>query len=543
MKSLFTAVFAILILSQMAFGQGRGERSEMDGERKLSRVIDGQQVGISTEAVNRDFSSIEGNVLKTGTTAYGFMTYDPLGQLISGPSKFGLGSPDEIQNIASASLWGMVLGGCMANEKWYAMEDDGGISYLWEIDIETGVMTEKTSTFPTVNALTYNQSNDTMYYISSDGAFQSIDLKTFQLNYISTISTTAKGLACNMYGELYAVDITDDVLLKIDTKGNFEIVGELGVDLNYSQDLEFDKNNDVLYLSGYEEGKGSGLYTIDVVSGKASLISPFQNGAIITSLAIPYQYDAIMPDKAEQLVVQSDENGELIASVSWVNPSVNIQGGNLESIAQVLVYRNDELVATITDGEPGGTNTIEDLDVPERGLYTYRVVSQDQYGNGMASMVEVFIGEDVPAAPMNVTLASEEGKGKLTWDAPVTGLHNNYFDGENLSYTIERSDGVVVIENMAGTTEYIDDVIMVTDQYRYNILVSNDLGLGGNANSNTAVLGSDDVIFVENFITGFVPDGWSVEGPLAQSWVLSESAQAGGTAPEANFEWGLVTTG
>lgn len=125
-----------------------------------------------------------------------------------------------------------------------------------------------------VTGLAHDVVNDVTYMVAVDGTasyLYSLDenFNATSIGYIS--STLIIGIACDSNGDLYGVDMGTDNLVSIDkTTAEFTVVGALGIDLNYAQDIGFDRATNQLYGGLYSSF--GGWYTIDVETGLANLI-------------------------------------------------------------------------------------------------------------------------------------------------------------------------------------------------------------------------------------------------------------------------------
>ena len=104
-------------------------------------------------------------------------------------------------------------------------------------------------------------------------------------------------IACDANGSLYGWDAKfsgDSYLYKIDIEtGEATTVGSLGMTLCYSQDGDFCKEDDILYLAAYTiaPSNGSYLYECDKQTGECNLVGQFGNNHYATILVIPYDYN------------------------------------------------------------------------------------------------------------------------------------------------------------------------------------------------------------------------------------------------------------
>jgi len=131
-----------------------------------------------------------------------------------------------------------------------------------------------------VTSLAYKQPGGPMYAGATNG-FQSIlytlNLSTAAASLVGTI-TNCDLLACfamNCAGELYAIELTDDIVLKINTlTGAGTIIGPFGIDANYDQSCRFDVTTNTLYWFAYNVTLGCGqLRIINLYTGGSTLIS------------------------------------------------------------------------------------------------------------------------------------------------------------------------------------------------------------------------------------------------------------------------------
>ena len=105
-------------------------------------------------------------------------------------------------------------------------------------------------------------------------------------------------------------------------------------------------------------------------------------------------------------------------------------------------------------------------------------------------------------------------------------------------YTIVRSDGEeMTLEGMG--TSFTDNSVAVAGNYNYTVIANNGVGTGLESVSNTVLFAPAGTLAFESFEV-FPPEGWTTVGG---NWKLGESDNAGGTAPEAQFNWNPAATG
>ncbi len=97
---------------------------------------------------------------------------------------------------------------------------------------------------------------------------------------------------------------------------------------------------------------------------------------------------------------------DLKVRLSWTNPAATLDGTPLETIEQVVVMRDNEVVATITDAIPGATLEFEDVGVPRYDVFHYAVyaVANGRIGKH-ANVMKVLVG---PSCPWQVIMTTTD---------------------------------------------------------------------------------------------------------------------------------------
>lgn len=188
---------------------------------------------------------------------------------------------------------------------------------------------------------------------------------------------------------------------------------------------------------------------IHIISAKS------QGTATIDNISLAKGVSALVPDTVTNLKAEAGAKGALTVRLSFDKPTKASNGAPLSNpINKVVVYRNGEPVAVITDADSLASSPIVYNDVLTfPGLYIYGVQAINADGESDHLNVEVFVGEDIPTAPVNVKFVDHEnGTGTLSWELPSTGEHGGYVNKENVSYQVRTSDGDLVAENVKATT-------------------------------------------------------------------------------------------
>lgn len=144
------------------------------------------------------------------------------------------------------------------------------------------------------------------------------------------------------------------------------------------------------------------------------------------------------PGKAENMKVTPGAKGALNATVTFNVPAKRLNGEPLESVSEVLLYRDKELLATMTGKAPGQECSYEDNTV-SNGLHTYTVTAFNEDGRGEDCETTAFVGVDVPGPISNLKIVedwqNEPGTVVVSWDAPSeVGQNGGYVDTSTLKY-------------------------------------------------------------------------------------------------------------
>ena len=233
---------------------------------------------------------------------------------------FDLATPGTFTTIATLTLTGtnFICAGSWADNTWYVAEYyDSGDYTLGTIDPSDGTYTVLGAMGAGINALAYDNVTNTMYGAGYDGASNS---QLYSINLSTGVATLIGdagagiiiGLACNTGGTLYAANLDDNLYTVDKATGAATVVGPLGININYGQDLEYDNENDVLYLAGYTTL--ASLYTVDPVAGGATLVGDFPAGTEICGLAVPYNAVVYTNDIALQSIISPATGPNLTAT-------------------------------------------------------------------------------------------------------------------------------------------------------------------------------------------------------------------------------------
>lgn len=237
----------------------------------------------------------------------------PLNSVTVGPSYFEIMFPGTFTNIADqSSMDGVYCGTWGLGNKWYSIVD--GTNQFITFDTITGARSIIGVANPTSGAnelwsgLSYDYSTDQLFAISINTAanpYQSIlyviDVWTGAATQIGTTTGAMINLACNLAGDLYSVDIVNDALYQINKfTGIGTLIGSVGFDASYAQDMEFDRASNTCYMAAYDGLTSQGsLKIVDINTGATTQVGLFDGNAEVCGFAIPY-YTPVGIDDVEK---------------------------------------------------------------------------------------------------------------------------------------------------------------------------------------------------------------------------------------------------
>ncbi len=269
--------------------------------------------------------------------------------------------PDNFTVIGPSISASFLAAACFVEDTWYAVEySDGTPTYpddiIWAIDHNNGTMTEigNFGLSEPINGLAYDDTTGVLYGCTGTNLYI-INQSTGAATLVGAMGNgggTMVGIACNSYGNMYGEDLGDDNLYSINTStGVATIIGSLGIDLNYAQDMAYDKDNDTCYITGYKGSTNGGgaLYSVNTSTGLATLIGDFPIGSMgcpseVAAFAIPYTAG---PSPQDVMITALEDNWNLVSlpfNVSIPKGNITVSyGGTNYSWADAVTngYVND----------------------------------------------------------------------------------------------------------------------------------------------------------------------------------------------------------
>lgn len=246
-----------------------------------------------------------------------------------------------------------------------------------------------------------------------------------------------------------------------------------------------------------------------------------------------YVFAGVRPASPEFVSVASLDHGQppltFVIKASGLTDSGTPMDIPLTSLTlSYMMDDDDETIGTvqvIDNPEADREYTVE-FDAKEGTSYIFRLVSACGFGESESSTCTVYVGEDSPGSPADVTATPRDGGVEVVWTAPTRGRHNGWIDTAATRYRVERHEGsaaTLIADNLAdcGIYDSCDDLVSLT-AVRYSVTAMNDIGESIAEFSETLTVGpSARLPFIEHFnrktmysveaenLWSYDPEGWT----------------------------------
>ncbi|TKJ41497.1 hypothetical protein CEE37_02740 [candidate division LCP-89 bacterium B3_LCP] len=188
----------------------------------------------------------------------------------------------------------------------------------------------------------------------------------------------------------------------------------------------------------------------------------------------------------------ANNGADLLASLSWDNPTLTVGGDPLTEITDIVISRDGIVIDNLGVSTPGAAMAYDDI-VSSAGVYGYSVMCVNSLGDGIPVSGNAAIGLDVPAGVDNLVGAGilTNLEAELNWDNPTTGANGGYFPAGSIDgYTIYRYGPDPATFTVTGlATYYYDNTMTLNGFYEYGVVAYNSTGNGPEVISNTFFVG------------------------------------------------------
>lgn len=339
---------------------------------------------------------------------------------------------------------------------WYVydimFDDDGWLQGVGE-DMLTA---DKFATAQTVDP-----TNSRIYAISpTDGGYRLLTMSYDGSDWAWTVNTTEVGvlpgewnaIAINADGKLYGTKITRDdtgvtgsSLCSIDkTTAAVTVIGATGEKPYKSDGAAIDPNTNTFYwLVQEKQYAPTRLVKLDLASGASTTVATYDDNADMfpTALFAMVEPDPSTPNRPTNLSV-TFEGKSLSGTLSFKAPDSNLDGGKGDGLTYKITFGETVLTGTCAYSE---VVTVP-VTVSAEGMHQFGVKVINGEVESGTETVSAYAGRAVPPSVSPVLTYDEAGEiFTVTWKEPDLSYVQGYLDKENLSYTVRRYPGEVVV--------------------------------------------------------------------------------------------------
>ncbi len=344
-----------------------------------------------------------------------------------------------------------------------------------------------------VYALTENEDDKTYQFSIFD-----MDNYTWKVIKDYQVTDDWAALMASPKGDIYAIS-RPGMLYKIDrSTGDYSEIGSTGLASTKMTAGTIDPATGKCYYVWYT-GDDSEMYEINLETAEATFLFALPGKAEVLSLYIPESPVSEDAPAGVSGLSATFDNGSKVGTITFTAPSATVGGAALEGSLNYTASVNGEQIATGTVS-PSEEVTVE-VSVEASGDYTFTVTVSNSAGSGETAILSTWIGNDIPAAVKSVKLAAVDGILNLTWDAVTTGLQGEYFNPDNVTYTvISYPDGNIAASGLTETS-YITSIPESEELQilSYGVIAVNDDVKSAESLSNSYISGYLTAPFSEDF--------------------------------------------
>lgn len=193
--------------------------------------------------------------------------------------------------------------------------------------------------------------------------------------------------------------------------------------------------------------------------GFHSVSKPFQYSLNVCEIKVEKtDLAATAPRSVTDLKVKETSDAALTATITFTMPTADLTGKPLQGNLKAIVSCGDKS-AEVT-GTPGSSK--ECTVSTYQGVNIVTVVCEAQNTLGQSAEIQVFTGVDVPdfVENYNYQVSEDNMSVHLTWEAPLKGYNDGYFEQSGIQYYVGELDE---------SADFIGEPILVgTDVFEFD---------------------------------------------------------------------------
>ncbi len=288
-------------------------------------------------------------------------------------------------------------------------------------------------------------------YGTSNYVWAQFNPKSYTRASICELDVKLVAVAADKTGQFYAVDEQGD-FYKVDKQtGEKSKIGPTGLDVtSEAQSMTYDSVYGDMYLSAELESHETGLYTIDLDTGRATLVNMYPGQKPFMGIFVPApEADFNAPDVPTDLNARFDE-GSLSGTVSFTMPAQTYGRQPLSgTLGYVLEMDGTEYRRGSAEA---GSKVSVDVETGA-GNHTFRIYATNAYGQSLATEATAYAGPDTLKAVGDLKAEKSADGVEISWTAPTETQNGGWFDPANVTYTVTRTqDGKTIAQGLKATS-------------------------------------------------------------------------------------------
>lgn len=431
-------------------------------------------------------------------------------------------------------------GGCVYhNGKLYVndYEDSGNIQQqrphwkvydaaTWEMISDTEL---KDNCESTTTSLAYDPTNDQVYgFLSTytENFFVKVNPETGEVTRVAELPWKNKYtcIACSRTGQVYCIYFDKDTSVHylarirpsdgrvanigVLSVGNL-LAGDAFIDGGYAQSLFFNNASGKLYWmyrssTAYTPSQEyTPIMEVDVTKATAMMVAYLPEPFDIPG-AFFQEPDFTSPSVVSDFAFTPTTDDRLTGKLSFTAPSKDYVGDALTGQLTVTVTEGLDTLAQVS-AQPGETVTTEAMKFTNEEHTVHITVSNAKGEQGPASTHRFYAGYDVPKAPQNIRLTTDNLTTTVTWDAPVEGVSGAPINPDDYTYTVIRYPYEVTVATGLKERTFTETHPADMTRYVYLVKAVDSQGREGqSAYSNNLIVGTPlDVPYGAPFKSAF----------------------------------------
>ncbi len=326
---------------------------------------------------------------------------------------------------------------------------------------------------------------------------------------ISEITVPWNGVAFDADGTLYAIDINGDLLKVNKSTGATTKVGSTGVTPRYLSSAVIDHKSGRMFWSVFGEDKNGKLYEVNKSTGVATELCHFPgNEEVCGMFVIAPEADDNAPAAVENPVLNFPD-GSLTGTVDFKMPTTLFNGTPATGQLSYKVSMDDVAVSQGT--AMFGDNVKAPVTLNKAGEHEFVITVSNGAGTSPKVKVSGFVGKDTPAMT-KATLTRVDDRLSLSWTPVTESVNGGYMDVNDVTYTVTRYPGAVVVANNYKATSFSEAIPSVESltSFYYTVVAKSGGLASGVAKSNTVSVGSVTPPYDSDFSVSTGLDGYSI---------------------------------